>query len=330
MLAILKNDWKRLWEEKMYVFVSMALTICSVVAAIAITNAAEVKGNIAIVESGQQTKSEVVSQLEKSSYLNVAVLEKEPPKSELVQNRYDAIITMKQDGSYVVQTIKNDDMKTLLTSAMKNPGAFVPNTDKERKVGTNIIGYMMMFLLLQGILFAKLFADDKEQHLIERVIISPIAFRKYLAGHALFMMIMLFVPTYLVILIAELVGITIGFSLLTYAGLILLLTALSVAFALFLNSFFRVADTANMLGSALIMLTSILAGSFYSFAKEETLFDKLLHLLPQKDFINFVNALEKGNVTRNMEYQFGYVIFLIVVFFAIAVLKTRKDYIYKA
>lgn len=330
MLAILINDWKRLWEEKMYVFVSMALTICSVVAAIAITNAAEVKGNIAIVESAQQTKSEVVSQLEKSSYLNVTVLEKEPPKSELVQNRYDAIITLKQDGSYAVETIKNDDMKTLLISALKNPGAFVPNTDKERKIGTNIIGYMMMFLLLQGILYAKLFADDKEQHLIERVVISPIAFRKYLAGHACFMMIMLFVPTYLVILIARLFGITIGFSLLTYAGLILLLAALSVAFALFLNSFFRVADTANMLGSAVILLTSIMAGSFYSFAKEETLFDKLLHLLPQKDFINFVNALEKGNVTGNVQYQLCYVLALIVIFFVIAVIKTRKDYVFKA
>jgi ABC-2 type transport system permease protein len=330
MLAILKNDWKRFLEEKMYIIMSMALTICSVIAAIAITNAVEIKGNIALVEPNHQDKIEAVTQFEQSPYFNVTVLEQKPPKSELVQNRYDAIVTMKQDGSYSIQTIKNGEMKELIASALENPTSFVPNTDKERKIGTNIIGYMMMFLLLQGIMYARLFADDKEKHMIERVITSPIAFWKYLAGHAVFMIAILFVPSYLVIVVAKLAGIAIGFSLLTYAGLIFMLADLAVAFALFLNSFFCVSDTANMLGSALITLTSILAGSFYSFSKEETLFDKLLHILPQKDFINFVNALEKGNVTRNIEYQFGYIIILIAVFFTIAVIKTRKDYIYKA
>jgi ABC-2 type transport system permease protein len=329
MLAIIKNDWKRLWEEKIYILISMGLTICSVIAAIAITNVAEIKGNIALVVSKQQFVSETVSKFEQSPYFNVKVVEQEPPESELLQNRYDAIVVIKKDGTYEIKTIKSDETKSLLETALLNPATFVPNTDKERKIGTNIIGYMMMFLLLQGILYAKLYADDKEKHMIERVVTSPIAFWKYLAGHAVFMDAILFVPAYLVIVVAKLTGATIGFSLLTYAGLIVILTTLSVAFALFLNSFFSVADTANMLGSALITLTSILAGSFYSFAKEETLFDKLLHLLPQKDFINFVNALEKGNITRDISYQFVYIIILIAVFFAIAVIKTRKDYVYK-
>ncbi|MBC3798137.1 hypothetical protein [Acetobacterium tundrae] len=65
-----------------------------------------------------------------------------------------------------------------------------------------------------------------------------------------------------------------------------------------MNSFFDVADTANMLGSSIIVLTSVLAGSFCSLSKEATLFDKLIHLLPQKDFINFIDALEKAVLVR--------------------------------
>ncbi|WP_115028034.1 ABC transporter permease [Acetobacterium bakii] len=164
--------------------------------------------------------------------------------------------------------------------------------------------------------------------MIERIAISPISFWKYLFGHGVFILAIIFIPSFCVIAAAKAFGIALGFSLLTYAGLIAVLAVLSTTFALFLNSFFCVADTANMLGSSLIVLSSILAGCFYSFAKEKTLFDKLIHIFPQKDFVNFANALEKGSLTSVVEWQFLYIIGLSVLFFTVAVLKTRKDYYY--
>ena len=328
MLVILKNDWKRLMEEKLYVFVSMGLTICAVVAAIVLTSSIETKGNIALILPINQEISNNTAQFIKSQYFNVSTIETTPPKSELVQNRYDAIVTIGENGTYKVETIKSDEIKAMIYLALENPDTFVPNMQTDRKIGTNIIGYIMMFLLIQGVLYARLFAEDKEKHMIERVVMSPIAFRKYLLGHAAFMIAMIFVPTFCVMTVAQVVGVAIGFSLLTYGVLIAILAILATSFALFLNSFFCVADTANMLGSSLILLSTILAGSFYSFAKEETLFDKLIHVLPQKDFINFTNALEKGSITGAIELQLLYVMALSVIFFSIAVIKTRKDYIY--
>ncbi len=328
MLEIFKNDWKRLLEEKLYLFVSMALTVCAITAAIVLTNNAETKGNIALVVPENMSETEMVSQFSNNSYFNISVMDTEPAKSELVQNRYDAIVKIEEDGSYHVSTIKSDELKQTIEAALSNPDSFVPNMDKVRKIGTNIIGYMMMFVLMQGVLYARLFAEDKEKHMIKRVVISPIAFRKYLYGHGAFMIAMIFIPTFCVITVAKMIGISVGFSLLYYGCLIVFLAILATTFALFLNSFFCVADTANMLGSALILLTSILGGSFYSFTKEETLMNKLIHFLPQKDFINFVDALEKGKLTLNVELQFLYVIGLSILFFVIAVIKTRKDYIY--
>lgn len=216
----------------------------------------------------------------------------------------------------------------MISEALENPGTFVPDTDNARKIGTNIIGYIMMFILMQGVLYARFFAEDKEKHMIERVATSPIAFWNYLAGHAIFMCVLIFVPSFGVIAIAQIAGIELGFSLLTYAVLILILAILSTAFALMLNSFFCVADTANMIGTSFIVLSSILAGSFYSFIEEDTLFDKLLYMLPQKDFMDYVNALENGNLTNRLEMHFVYVVGLYIVFFFIAMMKTRQDYIY--
>lgn len=200
--------------------------------------------------------------------------------------------------------------------------------DTERKTGTNIIGYMMMFLLMQGVLYARLFSEDKEKHMIERVLVSPIAFRNYLLGHAIFIMSIILIPSFIVIAGAKIISANIGFSLMQYAGLLLVLSMLSTAFSLFLCSLFNGADTTNMIGSAFLVLTSILAGSFYSFSKNRVIFNKILHILPQKDFINYADALEKGNISINTNLQFTYVIALTAALFVFSILKTRKDYIY--
>lgn len=329
MLAVFKNNCNRLWEEKMYLVISLILMIAAISAAILLTTRIETKGNIALVVPNQQVLSEHESALMANPYFNVTVLDVAPTTSALVQSRYDAVITITADGTDAITTIKNPAFKTMVETALSNPTGFVPDNSQARQTGTNILGFMMMFLLIQGVLYARFFAEDKEKHLIRRIAMSPIPFIHYILGQGMFIFFMIAVPSFLVLGAAALIGIEIGFSLPLYAGLIGILALLSTAFALFLNSFFDVADTANMLGSAIIILTSILAGSFYSLSKEATLFDKLLHLLPQKDFINFVNALEKGGLSQSTYYQLVYVVVLSGVFLAIAIVNTRKDYRYR-
>ncbi len=326
MLTIIKNNWARLIEEKGYLIVSTLLTICAVTAAIVLTNKVEVKGNIAIVAENAKM-DEQVSIFSKNRYFNVTLLKEKPAKSELLFHRYDAVISL-SNGSYVIDTIKGEEYETLLLSALKNPSSFVPDLSKERKIGTNIIGYMMMFLLMQGVLYARLFAEDKEKHMIERVAMSPIAFSNYLIGHGIFIIMLIIVPSFAVMAVAKIAGVTIGFSLIQYALLISILAILSTAFALFLISLFCVTDTSNMIGSSIIVLTSILAGSFYTFAKSDSLFNKILYILPQKDFIHIADAREKKSITGDTELQLLYVMALSVLFLVFAWLKTRKDYVY--
>lgn len=326
MLNIIKNNWARLLEEKGYLIISTLLTICAVTAALVLTTKIEIKGNIAFVADNQAAEEKAESFAD-SKYFNVTILADRPEKSELLFHRYDAIVTYESDG-FRIDSIKSDEYNTLLSNALNNPTGFIPDFSKERKVGTNIIGYMMMFLLMQGVLYARLFADDKEKQMIKRVVMSPIAFSGYLLGHAVFIMLLIIVPTYFVMIVAKIIGVSIGFTLVQYALLIGLLAFLATAFALFLNSFFCVSDTANMLGSSIIVLTSILAGSFYSFAKSSNLFNKILLILPQKDFIQFADALEKGKLTGSTTIQLLYLIILSVFFFLFACIKTKKDYVY--
>lgn len=328
MLRVMKNNWNRLMKEKSYLIISVVLTIFSVSLAIILTSKMEVKPNLAIVstEHAEEFKDR---ESQWSSYFTVSYVEKEPPMSELVKGRYDAVIIMGQDGNDTIKTIKSEEYKNTLQGLLTNPESITNYNKEARKIGTNIIGFMMMFILMQGVLYTRLFAEDKEKHMIERVAMSPIPFRKYLLGHGIFVWLIIIIPTYAVVAAAKFIGMEVGFSMYQYAMLLSLFTFFTVSFALFINSFFCSADTANMLGSSIIILTTVLAGGFYSITKKDTLFNQLLHTLPQKDFLNFTDALEKGTLTNQICMQLGYVILVSLIMLVIAIIKTNRDYVYK-
>ena len=331
MLRVMKNNWNRLMEMKAYIFISMLLTIISVSAAIFLTTKAEVKGNIAVVISSEANQQQLKNDFSKvnTGFFHIEFMDKAPQLSKLVQGGYDAVITVKDKANYQITTLKSEDFKKALVNFMEHKSVKADSFGESRKVGTNILGYMLMFLLMQGILYARFFAEDKEKHMIKRVAMSPISFISYIAGHGAFVFLLTLLPSFAIVVAAKLIGMNVGFSLPMYFVLIGVAALLATTFALFLNSFFCDADTANMVGSSAIVLTSILAGSFYSFSKGDNLFDKFTNIFPQKYYMNFVNVLEKGNVTANNKLQFTYVLLLSVLFFLVAVLKTRSEYLGK-
>lgn len=320
-------------EQKLYLFIALGLTICSVVLAVVLTHKLEPKINLAVVLSSEQgtvaqgaAGSEWIDQVTKSASLDVSILKKAPARSKLIQGCYDAVLTFGGDGEREVTTVKSDQFKKQLEAALD--GERVSGQNKTRQIGTNIIGYMLMFLLMQGVLYARLFAEDKEKHQMERIVCSPIPFWKYLSGHVIFMWGLIFTPAMLVITVMKLLGVSVGFVLWQYFLMIGLAAMISTCFAICLNSFFCVADTANMAGSCIVVLTSVLAGSFYDMGNAGGILSKMLYIIPQKDLMLFLDAWEKQHLSRSDVLGLFYVILCTVLFLSIGVVKTRKDYIY--
>lgn len=320
MLSIIKNNWYRLKEQKQYLIVAISLTILSVALAVILTNNLKPKINIGIIGGNQI--------IEDNSILKVTYLEQEPPVSELIQNRYDAVVKFNDDGTYNIQTVKGEEFKEKLNQALQKEDITSQDTTSQRNIGTNIIGYMFMFLLMQGVLYSRLFAEDKEKHMIERIAVSPIAFWRYLTGHIVFIWTLIFVPSFLVIVVSDLLGVEIGFLLYQYAILIAIISMLSTCFAVCLNAFYHVADTANMAGSSIIVLTSVLGGAFYDVGEKSSFLNNVLYILPQKGLMQFINDFEKQIVNQNDMIALVYVIMISIAFVAIGVIKTRKDYVY--
>lgn len=320
MLVMIKNNIERICMHKVFLIVANLLTIVTVAAAIILTNMSISKINIAAVNIEKGTLN-----ITNTNKVDVTYLHKDPSMSALVEGRYDAIISI-DNNEYKIKCIKNKD---IINNAIYSKNQNSLSEINGRMVGSNIIGYIMMFIFIQGIVYARLFAEDKEKHLTERILLSPIKFSSYIGGYVIFIFALIFIPTIFVFVVANLFNINIGFSILQYLFLVGILSLLSSSFALCISSFFKNSNTSNMLGNSIIILTSILGGSFYSIIKEGGLLNKFLLIIPQKSIISYANALERGIVNFNYNCKIIYVILISIIFLIIAVMKTRKEYIYK-
>ncbi|HEX3026218.1 MAG TPA: ABC transporter permease, partial [Clostridia bacterium] len=288
-LTVLKNNYLRTVPRAIPVLVMTIITLASIMLAVYITGIQQVKGHIVFV-----TQSPTAVMSKSSKLLEITVSAHKPPHSDLVKQKYDAYITVDDAGNYQIETLHSNDFKNMLLLLLKHPDAKVGDSKTDRGVGVNIIGFMMMFLLMLAFSNLFAFADDKEQGQLHRIATAPASFGFYLAAHCIYCLSFL-LPEFLLLAVLKLIGWNIGFTLLQYAGLMAVLGFLGISFALLLNTLIQKPDNANMLGNSITVLTSVLAGSFYSFSKNNALLDNIIKLLPQKEIMDFAQHMQGGS-----------------------------------
>ena len=216
----------------------------------------------------------------------------------------------------------------MLQLLLKNPQAKIPAQKNDRSVGVNVVGFLMIFLGMSTFFYFFPFAEDKEQGQLLRISASPLSFNKYLAAHFLFCLCS-FVPPWAALAVLKAVGWNIGFSIGQYAGLFLILAILGSSFALLLNTLLKKPDNANMLGNSVMIVTSTLAGCFYSFSKDNAVLDRLIRILPQKQFMDFAVKLQNGEALQH-PYPILYILALSLAMFGVAYVKLRHDFVERA
>jgi len=298
------------------------ITLLTIILAVYVTGLQQVKGHVAMI-----AQNNAMTLPKSSKQLEITVLSQKPPHSDLVKQKYDAYVSVNSNGGYDIETLHSSDFKNMIAFLLKNPGTHVADSKTERGTGVNIIGFMMMFLLM--IAFSNLFAfaDDKEQGQLHRIAASPASFSWYLAAHCAYCLSFL-VPAFLMLAVLKWCGWNIGFSLLQYAGLMVVLGFLGFSFALLLNTFIKKPDNANMLGNSVTVLTSILAGGFYSFSKNNSILDQIIKLLPQKELMDFAQHLQDGNGGQHV-WSILYVITFALVLFFLSCTALRRMYVKK-
>lgn len=312
--AVLKNNYLRTLPRISGVIIMTVIALATTLLAVHLTEVQQIKGHIVFITEDTSIK-------DSSKYLDISIAAEKPPYSALVRKKYDAYVFVKEDGSYQIETLRNEEYKKMLLMLLRNPSAEI-NTGTERGVGVNIIGFMMMFLLM--ISFSNMFvlADDKEQGQLGRIFAAPASFLGYMTAHCIYCLSLL-LPEYLLLVFLKITGHTIGFTLLQYAGLIAVLGFVGISFALLLNTMIHKPDNASMLGNAITVLTTVLSGSFYAFSKNNTLFDHIIKLLPQKELMEFAQQLQNGGGYRHSGLIIYVILFSFCLFFFSCIMLRR-------
>ncbi|AVP63337.1 ABC transporter permease [Clostridium botulinum] len=321
VFAILKNNFYRVISKKSIIVTTIIFVPLMIMAAVYFTGKMEIKGTIAVVSENKSVNLN-------TKHLNVKMLDKRPNISELLLNKYDAVLEDKGNGKIQITTIKGEKFKNTIKNYLKLPQNIKGNIDigEKRGVGTNILGFLIMIILVQSVGLMVLYPEDRDFKTFRRMLVSPVSEGKYLLAQGIFNFIIIYIPVFLAIEITKAVfNVNIGFSYGNLAILLSIITFLGTAFALFITSAIDDLESSLMLGSVIITLTSILSGSFYSFSDNNKILDMIISILPQKSYLTLVQGVENGKSILNYKLELSYIVILILVLFTLASLMTKKS-----
>lgn len=107
VFAILKNNFYRVISKKSIIVTTIIFVPLMIMAAVYFTGKMEIKGTIAVVSENKSVNLN-------TKHLNVKMLDKRPNISELLLNKYDAVLEDKGNGKIQITTIKGEKFKNTI------------------------------------------------------------------------------------------------------------------------------------------------------------------------------------------------------------------------
>lgn len=287
VINLWKNDFNRILEKKAILIVAFIVIPILIAVSVLFTGKEDIRGNIAFVSYND-------NYIPKDSRINVDVLTKAPPVSSLLLGKYIAIVENNNNGNYKVITLKNDEDKEVIEKFFKTGKVQNGYTDRNRRgPGTNILGFILMIILMQGIALIILYIEDRDIKTFRRILTTLVNVKLYLFSKGIFTFLCLYIPSYVAIILTNIVfNVNIGFNYEVLAILIAILSALSTSLALFFASVFE--SNYSLIATSVYVITSIFAGCYVSISGNNKIFNYISNILPQKVYLTICQGIENG------------------------------------
>lgn len=310
MINLIKGILYRMVNNKDFLIMPLIITPIVIAAAMFFSSSFVTKANVGVIGDGEVNFN--------NDEINVIKLQNNVPMSDLVKNKYDAVISY-ENGKAIVQTIKDNNLKDKIERLVNGENISIKDNGK-RGVVSNIIGYITMFILMFGVKLYKFFFDEKKG-IANRIISANISYEKYVLGHCISVFIMLSFPIVIItILCKEVFHINTNVTDLEMVFIVLVLSFLASTFGLLIASITKDLDSASMFGTIISIITTLFAGSFFTITNNYWI-NKIGDIMPQKHILDFTISLENNSI---MNYNNILIVFLISFLMIISSLKIKK------
>lgn len=285
MLNLIKMIFYRISQNKIYFLMAIFIPPLVVIASILFTNNIENQIRIGTLNIEMPIKIENIKEIP---------LEKEPPLSELVQGKYDALLIGNENG-YELKTIKGQEYERLLMQVINQEVGIEElfKSAENRGIISSQIGFLTMLIMLLGSMLYKFYYQDRTGT-DKRILYANTTYKQYILSHLVVVFMILFVPTICICILANAIfQLNMFVSILEITFIIFTLCLLATSFSFFIASITKTEENGSLLATMVIVITSLISGSIMEVSKQG-LTQKLAHLFPQRYIIDFTIHIERG------------------------------------
>lgn len=318
IINLLKNNFRRIATQKAIIIVAVVVVPIMIGLGVVFSAKAQPKAHIALI-------ADSVKNLPQNDKIEIDVMHKRPVESKLLLGEYAAIAEEKSNGNYKITTLKNKEDKNKIEQFLKSGKITETKKEKEaeRGTGTNILGFIVMIILMQGVALTLLFTEDKSLNTFRRILTGPVSERQYILAQGIFTFICLYVPSYIAIVVTKVYfHVAIGFDLPMLAVLIGILSLLSTSLALFFTT--TIERETSLAASGIYMITSILAGCFISFTGSNKILDTICKVIPQKAYMTMSQGIENGSSIFKFKGELIYLFIWIIALWILGSFITNR------
>lgn len=320
ILRICINNYYRLIAKKSIIAVLFIVIPLIMTASILISNKSDSVEHIAVISQNTNFNIE-------NDKLDIVILNKEPELYELILGNYDAVAVDRGNGTFDIKTIQSKELKDNLNDYFNNKNIQIDfNKDKpKRGTGTNILGYLSLIILIQCVIIMTFYPEDRDCGAFRRILTSTVKSKNYLFAQCLFNFLVLFIPTFVTVLIIHgIFHVNIGFSLLSFSSLLALLCAFGIALALTLTSLIRTLTVCISISSGLDLFLGLLSGAIIPFTNTSEIFEKLTNVIPLKTFLTVSQGIENGSSIFMYSGNLIYILLWTAVLYTLGNIITQK------
>ncbi|ATH94118.1 MDR ABC transporter permease [Bacillus glycinifermentans] len=319
-ITVFRNRLDRMLTKKAVLIIAIVVIPLMIGAAIFFSSQTIVKDKVAFITDDSL-------HIPSDPKIDVVQVDKKPPFSSLVLGQYNFLVEKKGSG-YKVTTLKNEtDQKRIeqffktghLTESYRGDDQI----RNDRGIGTNILGFIVMLVFMQGVAVTALYPEDRTIGAFRRMLASPLSVGKYLFAQSIFTFLCLYIPSYAAIVItSKLFGADIGYSFEMLAVLIGILTALATGFSICMTSIMK--RNINLAASGISIVTCVLGGCFISFTSSNPILEAICTILPQKAFMTLIHGVEIGRSAMEYKGQIIYLFIWTIMLWLIGVFITKR------
>jgi len=329
-LIVFKNNFKRGLHKKTAFFISLLLPIVVVMLGIVANYANNSVANIGVVYSGENVKAKTVMQaLNDTPGIEARLATPDMINTDIILGKYTVVVEFAQD-SFTLSSVKDENtllnIGHLIENYIENPTPVNADFLQEHNlsIAQRISAFILLFLMITATITASLMIKDKNNGTFKRFLYSSQNAVTYVLGNITYNFVITYFQFFVSVSLTELLGINIGISYLNFLVIGIWVAALATAFGTCMASFFNNKMYSNLLSTCIVLILSLIGGTFIPFHKMPTGLQYISVISPWRWFISIVTSMEQGNKWFSNIHPLLILTLFVVIFSLIALSKNRK------